>query len=329
MRLLERQPVFHSQDADETRVFLNRLNFDFELQPTEAAALDVRLNAIYLPQIIIGYVQYGSPVTIRVNPGRDDYWIQVPIRGRIAVTVGAEQILCGPERAAIVSPMRENLLRPEHLSARLNLAPRKAAVMQRLAALLGEPVDEAPEFSPDLDLTAGHGRDLARYLMLAVSDVERAGKLAWTPITVAAFEDFVISRLLLAHPHSRSDDLARTNQRIMPRDMRRALEYMDANLAAPISITDVVAATGIAGRTLFKHFRHFHGVSPMRFLRNARFDQVRRALIEAEPEDSITAIATRWGFSHMGRFAVDYRARYGETPSQTLARRRGKPRTTH
>ena len=28
----------------------------------------------------------------------------------------------------------------------------------------------------------------------------------------------------------------------------------------------------------------------------------------------------KWGFCHLGRFAVEYRRRFGESPSQTLRR---------
>jgi AraC-like DNA-binding protein len=33
---------------------------------------------------------------------------------------------------------------------------------------------------------------------------------------------------------------------------------------------------------------------------------------------TVTDVAHRWGFDHLGRFAASYRARYHTTPSQTL-----------
>jgi hypothetical protein len=36
----------------------------------------------------------------------------------------------------------------------------------------------------------------------------------------------------------------------------------------------------------------------------------------------VTEILARWGFFQFGRFAIEYRQRYAETPRQTLARGR-------
>jgi len=33
---------------------------------------------------------------------------------------------------------------------------------------------------------------------------------------------------------------------------------------------------------------------------------------------TVSAVAHRWGFAHLGRFASAYRARFGESPSVTL-----------
>jgi hypothetical protein len=35
-------------------------------------------------------------------------------------------------------------------------------------------------------------------------------------------------------------------------------------------------------------------------------------------EVTVSAVANRWGFTHLGRFAGIYRAMYGAPPSQTL-----------
>ena len=63
-------------------------------------------------------------------------------------------------------------------------------------------------------------------------------------------------------------------------------------------------------------------MSPIRYLRNVRFAKVREALLQAQGGDSVTAIAMTWGFTHMGRFAVEYRKRFGESPLETLRQRR-------
>jgi transcriptional regulator GlxA family with amidase domain len=106
-------------------------------------------------------------------------------------------------------------------------------------------------------------------------------------------------------------------------DLQRAAQYIDAHLDDSLTIDGVAAAAGVAGRTLHKHFHDEHGTSPMRYVRDCRFIQVRRALLQAGPQDSVTTIAVHSGFCHLGRFSVEYRKRYGETPSETLRRGRG------
>jgi AraC-like DNA-binding protein len=162
-----------------------------------------------------------------------------------------------------------------------------------------------------MNLAEGYGRRLAHMLTSAVIEFERAGGPRWSPTTMLDFSEYVVTSLLLCHPHSYSDTLGRSVRMIPPRDVKRAVDYLEAHLDSPITVANLVAASQVAGRTLFQHFHDVRGMSPM-YLRNARFAKVRDALLRAEPEESVTVIAMGCGFTHMGRFAVEYRHRFGE-----------------
>jgi AraC-like DNA-binding protein len=50
-----------------------------------------------------------------------------------------------------------------------------------------------------------------------------------------------------------------------------------------------------------------------------RLAQARRALLSADSRRiTVTEIATCFGFVELGRFSVEYRKMFGESPSQTL-----------
>jgi AraC-like DNA-binding protein len=320
--LLERQRIFYSRDPEETRVFLQRKEFRFDLPRGDARRLDAHINGVYLPGGYVGYIQYGSPVTTRANPARSDYWVQFPIRGNIEVAVGSDSVVCGRNRAAVSSPTQGIAIRSELDSARLNLSLTASVLTRQLEALLGDTVDAPIEFAPEMNLAEGYGRTIAAYLRLAVAEFEQAGTTLWPPIMMTQFEQFIMTGLLLSQPHNYSEALRRLERPIMPRAVKRAIDFVQANLQAPITLAELVATSGVAGRTLFKHFRDFKGTSPMRYLRDIRLDRVREMLRSAAPQETVIDIAMSFGFSHMGRFSAQYRRRFGENPSATLSRRR-------
>jgi AraC-like DNA-binding protein len=52
-----------------------------------------------------------------------------------------------------------------------------------------------------------------------------------------------------------------------------------------------------------------------------RLSQARRALMDTDSGlSTVTEIATGFGFLELGRFSVEYRRAFGESPSQTLQR---------
>jgi AraC-like DNA-binding protein len=108
----------------------------------------------------------------------------------------------------------------------------------------------------------------------------------------------------------------------LPRDLKKAIERLEAEPERPWRLCDLAVLCGVSPRTLQKHFRLFLRSTPRAFLRERRFDRARQELLRGYPEARVTEIATRCGFDHFGRFATEYRRRYGEPPSTTLRRAR-------
>src|SRR5260370_36584870 len=95
---------------------------------------------------------------------------------------------------------------------------------------------------------------------------------------------------------------------------------MGGNVGRDWAVVDLAGAAGVSSRTLQRQFKMFLGKTPHAALRDIRFDCARRELLQSLPDEKVMDLALRCGFAHFGRFSVEYRRRYGETPSQTLKR---------
>jgi len=83
----------------------------------------------------------------------------------------------------------------------------------------------------------------------------------------------------------------------------------------------VCSEVGCSARTLQVAFRQHAGRGPMEFLRELRLDRV-RADLTAPGRCGVREVAQKYGFLHLGHFANQYRARFGERPSETRAPQR-------
>src|SRR3981081_674171 len=107
---------------------------------------------------------------------------------------------------------------------------------------------------------------------------------------------------------------------LLPRSVRRALDAMRANVGHDWSLADLADISGVSGRTLQRQFRSFLGKTPRAVLRDIRFECARRELLQGARGSKVMDVAEDCGLTHFGRFSVEYRRRYGETPSQTQKR---------
>jgi transcriptional regulator GlxA family with amidase domain len=94
-----------------------------------------------------------------------------------------------------------------------------------------------------------------------------------------------------------------------------------ANLATTTSVAALCRAAGVTPRTLARAFRAVHGTTPVHYLHVLRLSEARQTLLaKVGGCSTVTEVATRFGFRELGRFAGEYRERFGESPSETLRR---------
>ena len=110
----------------------------------------------------------------------------------------------------------------------------------------------------------------------------------------------------------------------LPRDAQRALQLLGDSPEASHDVRTLARACQVTPRTLQRHFQEFLGQSPREVLRDIRLDRIRRELLLGDDNVTTSELATRFGFTHLGRFSGWYRNRFGEAPSETLRRSRKK-----
>jgi len=103
--------------------------------------------------------------------------------------------------------------------------------------------------------------------------------------------------------------------------VQRAEMLALADLDRTLHVAALSRTLAASERTLRKAFKNTYGLPPCRHLRMLRLSRVRRALLSAHDRVlTVTEIATDFGFAELGRFSVEYRKVFGESPSQTLSR---------
>lgn len=90
----------------------------------------------------------------------------------------------------------------------------------------------------------------------------------------------------------------------------------------PVRIAEIAKQAGVSPRSVERAFLRT-GCTPLEYLRGVRLEHARQMLVAATATTTVAEVSRAAGFTHLSRFAIEYRGRFGELPSQALARRRG------
>jgi AraC-like DNA-binding protein len=100
----------------------------------------------------------------------------------------------------------------------------------------------------------------------------------------------------------------------------RIEEILESDLGRPIYSSELAARLHVSVRTINSAMSKIRGTSLHRYLRSRRLWSVRRQLLAGDETTQIKARALANGFWHLSEFSSQYVAKFGEHPSETLAR---------
>ncbi|MBN3727485.1 helix-turn-helix transcriptional regulator [Burkholderia sp. Ac-20379] len=93
--------------------------------------------------------------------------------------------------------------------------------------------------------------------------------------------------------------------------LRRVFDYVEANLAEPITLHDIARHAGLSRMHFAAQFRLATGLSPHAFLTQRRIEQAKRLLRDGLP---IVEAALACGFPGQAHFTTVFRELTGTTP---------------
>lgn len=246
----------------------------------------------------------------------DQYVIRIPL-GRNRMEIDGRDGIASSTIQSPDQPFRHRVAATARLRY-LVLPPQR--LIEALQVRLGEAPRGVLRFDPVIETRAPA---TAAWLSLinTFADPVHARLLAQSPLALRHFEQMLVHALLDTQPHAFSAALPRHHTAPPPSALRRAMTYCEEHAAEPISVADLAAAAGLSVRQLQRGFREYLGIGPLEYLRRVRLDQVHQELLavaQGRAIGTVTEIATRWGFVHLGRFSEYYREIYGRPPSHTL-----------
>ncbi len=320
-----------TSDLDQARDLVGRTIAPFGLTPCRPSGYRARIRAGRVGALGLAEVSYRAAIDIRSRAPHDTLILEIPLSGHCRVERG-ENRRGGDHRRDRDHDrdLRRGDVRVAMPGRAVNtwMGDGSQLLVVRIPASVLDPSGEwdrerfePRRWAPVSSLRADRLASLERLARLVFEDTVADGAVSSEAALGAELQQVMLALLGRARDW---DPLGTVGAEglVLPRSVRRAQALMIAAPAGGLPLPVLARSCGVSIRTLQDNFRQFTGLSPSEWWRNYRLDRVQAALRAARPETGVTQAATAYGFFHLGRFAEQYRARFGEPPSETLRRAR-------
>lgn len=265
-----------------------------------------------------------SGMRVTFSQPSDVFVLYLPTTNAMEVEIGRRRLISVPGTALVGNMACFDRLTLHENRAHIGIAFEKSAMVGQLSQLLDGPILDDIDMCATLDTTSPAGLRLASLgnLIWNCFDVDSDDRVSATA-TSHLFQA-AMAMILESVPHNYSERLQKPASPAMPRNLKKAIEYMVANISHSLTVADIAREAGTSVRALQAAFQQFKNTTPLSYLRRIRLEGVRKSLCDEANSLSIAQIARAWGFTHMGRFSAIYCDAFGETPSETVRLHSGR-----
>lgn len=316
-----RGPDVDTRDLDEARFRLSDVYCPHRLTLTRRGdGFTCRQTAWGDGPVRVFDLCYGG-AEVRVDPVPFDDFVLVtrPIEGRFGVRSASDGLVVTRDRALVMDAYGSYQLRWLDSCRVLNVVLDRRRVEKAAAEMRGFDEPRPLRFDvaePGSDAAWRRWASVSRFLLDHVrSPVDEGASLLRAELLRLA-----VAALLDAYPTHHPEPSA-TPASSSPAAVRRARSYIELHAHEDIGPSEIAAAARLSVRGLQAAFRRSEETTPLAYLRRTRLRRAHADLVRQTPDDTtVAAVAGRWGFSNLSRFAAEHRAEYGCSPSDTLRR---------
>jgi AraC-like DNA-binding protein len=105
----------------------------------------------------------------------------------------------------------------------------------------------------------------------------------------------------------------------LPHYIRDGRALLQRHINATYTIADMVEDLQLSKRTIQHGFKHYLGFTPKEYQQYIRLNGIRNTILNVkDPHTSLSEIAARYNYYHLGYFSTEYKKFFGESPSETL-----------
>lgn len=315
--------LFDTRDLSEVEEAVSASYSHVRLaRPADGTDIHARIVRSYLGSTTVDDVSFGLDVAYQMEP------LDTILLGRVyagAMSVdqpGLESRLFGPGEVTAAGALPALPMFGAVSYCRYVLVSIARSAFDEIAANV-PPKDNAPvRLTANAAVTAEANRFLTRAVDHVCTDVVAKTEVAQNILIVGAVRRYLAAGMLATFPHTAVLDPTIEDRRdSTPLLLRRAVTFIDDNAHRDISLADIARAACVTPRALQYMFRKHRDCTPTDYLRRVRLHHAHLDLLACSDETStVSAVAARWGFAHLGRFAALYRSEYGESPQVTLRR---------